>query len=333
MVASCEPRRETEADSREADGEGADGKEAARSTTAHSPSHAPSSSLAAFRAAMRLRDAHASATARLAATTVRARPAQEAARVLIELDRESRRALVTLRRRLRRRRATPRLEHTPPRLEHTPFLLEHTPPRLEHTPAASCALYAAHGCRHLPSRRATSRFFAATPPSGKRPRGADEGAAHPPDATPPAAMAWRAPRSPYGLLEEVLWHRPWALLLGCILLNQTSRAQVDPVLARLLARFPDAAHLAGASSEAAAMGEVEHILRPLGLQRLRAARVVCFSQEFLRGAWTKPEELPGVGKYGADAYRIFCCGEWKTTRPSDHALQWYCEWLQSTEED
>ena len=37
---------------------------------------------------------------------------------------------------------------------------------------------------------------------------------------------WRPPHSPFGLLEELLWDRPWRLLLCCILLNQTSRAQV-----------------------------------------------------------------------------------------------------------
>ena len=46
-----------------------------------------------------------------------------------------------------------------------------------------------------------------------------------PDA-PGAGAIWRPPRSPFGLLEELLWDRPWALLLSCILLNQTSRPQV-----------------------------------------------------------------------------------------------------------
>ena len=47
----------------------------------------------------------------------------------------------------------------------------------------------------------------------------------------PSWAPWRPPHSPYGLLEELLWDRPWRLLLCCILLNQTCRAQVDPVLA------------------------------------------------------------------------------------------------------
>lgn len=38
-----------------------------------------------------------------------------------------------------------------------------------------------------------------------------------------AEFPWRPPRSPFGLLEELFWDRPWALLLSCILLNQTTR--------------------------------------------------------------------------------------------------------------
>jgi len=72
-------------------------------------------------------------------------------------------------------------------------------------------------------RRVTSPYFKDRPPSG---------AVQP---TPPRALGatdaggranWRPPRSPYGLLEELLWDRPWALLLACILLNQTTRRQV-----------------------------------------------------------------------------------------------------------
>ena len=101
---------------------------------------------------------------------------------------------------------------------------------------------------------------------------------HPPAS--PTAGPWRPPRSPFGLLEELLWDRPWALLLCCILLNQTSRVQVDPVLCRLLRRAPDAAALA--SVEAA---ELEALLRPLGLHRRRAQTLLRFSRAFLAGSW------------------------------------------------
>ena len=80
------------------------------------------------------------------------------------------------------------------------------------------------------------------------------------------------------------------------------------------------------------MAQLVEMLRPLGLHRRRASSIVSFSKEFLRGEWKKPEDLPGVGKYGADAFRIFCRGEWEGVQPKDHALVWYCEWLKSTSE-
>lgn len=34
-------------------------------------------------------------------------------------------------------------------------------------------------------------------------------------------------------------------------------------------------------------------------------------EEYLTKDWVYPEELHGIGKYGNDSYRIFCCGvEW-----------------------
>ena len=137
---------------------------------------------------------------------------------------------------------------------------------------------------------------------------------------------WRPPHSPFGLLEELFWDRPWALLVCCILLNQTSRVQVDSVLSRLLAAWPDAAALASADAES-----VESILRPLGLHRRRARTLIRFSSEFLKGAWRTPEELPGIGEYAADAHAIFCEGRWREREPRDHALRWYIDWIRTTE--
>jgi len=190
-------------------------------------------------------------------------------------------------------------------------------------------------------RRVASRYFAADARSGHgtSQRGARDGC-HSPSSeralgslplslspaapSPPrqAAVAWRPPRSPFGLLEELFWDRPWALLLCCILLNQTTRRQVDPVLANLFAAYPDALALAAAEPET-----LEPLLRPLGLHRQRSRSIVAFSRAFAAGGWVRPEELPGVGKYGGDAHAIFCLGRYRETEPKDHALNWYCAWL------
>ena len=123
-----------------------------------------------------------------------------------------------------------------------------------------------------------------------------------------------------------MWDRPWRLLLCCILLNQTTRAQVDPVVARLLRAFPDAATMAAADPE-----RLEGILHPLGLHRRRTRTLISFSMAFLKGEWRQPIELPGIGQYGADAFAIFCEGRWREVEPHDHALRWYCDWLRALE--
>ena len=99
---------------------------------------------------------------------------------------------------------------------------------------------------------------------------------------------------------------------------------MDPVLARLLDAFPDAAALAAANVEL-----IEEILHPLGLHRRRARTLLVFSQAFLKGEWRRPDELPGIGRYGSDAHEIFCRGRWQDVDPQDHALRWYIDWVRT----
>lgn len=45
--------------------------------------------------------------------------------------------------------------------------------------------------------------------------------------SPPAQQAtWVPPASPFGLIEEQVYHNPWKLLLACMLLNRTTATQV-----------------------------------------------------------------------------------------------------------
>jgi hypothetical protein len=46
-----------------------------------------------------------------------------------------------------------------------------------------------------------------------------------PGAPDPRLCLWEPPASPYGLIEEELYHNPWKLLLACMLLNKTSGKQ------------------------------------------------------------------------------------------------------------
>ena len=51
------------------------------------------------------------------------------------------------------------------------------------------------------------------------------------------------------------------------------------------------------------------------------------SKEYLDKEWNEPIELFGIGKYGNDAWKIFCTSGWRDVKPKDHALSWYHDWL------
>eukprot|EP01084_Bolivina_argentea_P235814 396678_1 len=137
------------------------------------------------------------------------------------------------------------------------------------------------------------------------------------------------PLSPYGLLEELLWDDPWRLLLSCIMLNKTTRYQVDPVLDEFLRVFPTPEAVCDGSTDV-----LETIIRPLGLAK-RVQIIVRFSREFLEGDdWKNNSRvLHGVGQYACDAYEIFCRGGWKKGKlvPADDTLRMYMDWVRGTE--
>lgn len=56
-------------------------------------------------------------------------------------------------------------------------------------------------------------------------------------------------------------------------------------------------------------------------------------EEYVRKEWNSPEELHWIGKYAADAYKIFIERKWSDVQPNDHALNWWVEWMRGTEVD
>ena len=47
----------------------------------------------------------------------------------------------------------------------------------------------------------------------------------------------------------------------------------------------------------------------------------------IAGSKDNPTSLYGIGKYGSDAYYLFCTDEWEHVKPKDYALKLYQEWL------
>ena len=111
--------------------------------------------------------------------------------------------------------------------------------------------------------------------------------------------------------------------MSCLLLNQTTRKQVDKVIDHLFHRYPGPCSMAMARDE-----DLRSIVRPLGMFNRRTATLKRFSEEYMTKNWNTPIELYGCGKYADDTWHIFCKGEWRNISPDDHALNDYYGYLE-----
>ncbi|KAL8791733.1 MAG: hypothetical protein Q9195_005671 [Heterodermia aff. obscurata] len=203
----------------------------------------------------------------------------------------------------------------------------------------------------------TSPYFP-TPPRTPRPK-------RPPTSCIPFPPL-SAPR--FGLIQESLATDPFALLLATIFLNKTRGTVALPLFYQLLAKYPTPPALA-----AAAHSDIVSIFSTLGLQNQRARKVVQLAKAWVadppvkgrrwrrlgypspgdgrdikssegaigdedqRVAW-EVGNLPGVGRYAIDSWRIFCRdrlrgnsdeeeeGEWTRVLPLDKELRAYLRW-------
>ena len=111
----------------------------------------------------------------------------------------------------------------------------------------------------------------------------------------------------------------WQHMVGVICLNQTGRKQVKSVLPNFFKRWPTHDALLYATRN-----EIEEVIAPLGMRRVRAERLYRMSEQF--GDWDGNDatELYGIGKYGSDIYRLF----YKKELPEDvgdHELKRYID--------
>ena len=100
----------------------------------------------------------------------------------------------------------------------------------------------------------------------------------------------------------------WQHMVGVICLNQVNRKQTKPVLTEFFKRWTTHGSLLHATRD-----QIEKVLKPLGMQRVRAQRLYRMSEQF--GDWDGEDatELYGIGKYGSDSYQIF----YKNNIPND----------------
>jgi hypothetical protein len=156
--------------------------------------------------------------------------------------------------------------------------------------------------------------------------------------------------SPFGFLEELFRDNPWRLLLSTIMLNRTTRIQVDVVLYEFLQKWPDATSASNGNEM-----DIATVIRPMGMVHRRARGIIRFSKEWLellsrkrgneasrnsiamgsgREAFLLTREevtsLYYCGDYAYDAYRIFTQGKLDAVT-TDHALQTYVDFHRGLE--
>ena len=183
-----------------------------------------------------------------------------------------------------------------------------------------------------------SRFFAKS--ASKKPKASDKVSCIP---FPPLHS------TSFGLVQERLCHDPFRLLIAVIFLNKTRGSVALPVFYQLMDRYPTPADLAAAKKE-----DVVKIIQHLGLQNQRAKKCINLAKTWLErppekgkryrvlhypkrddGKDVRPDEivseedervaweigqLPGIGVYAIDSWRIFCRDELRglpSTLPKD----------------
>ena len=112
---------------------------------------------------------------------------------------------------------------------------------------------------------------------------------------------------------------PWQHMVGVIMLNLTGRKQVKKVLPKFLSRWPNPESLLYATST-----QIEDVIEPLGMKKVRAERLYRMSEQFRDWDGDDATELYGIGKYGSDSYRLF----FKKELPEDvgdHELRRYVD--------
>ncbi len=130
--------------------------------------------------------------------------------------------------------------------------------------------------------------------------------------------------SPLRLFQERYAHDPWKLLCCTICLNLCSGRSLESIHERLFSLWGTPTEMALADAI-----DLETLLSPLGLQRRRAKSLIRMSTAYAF-LWDgcNPDDLPGIGKYGSDSYRIFVRGE-LCIPVEDKELRKYLEWTRN----
>lgn len=127
--------------------------------------------------------------------------------------------------------------------------------------------------------------------------------------------------SPFGLIQEQLFPNEWLILVSCMLLNCTSRKQVQRIMPEFIRLWSTPEDFTHADKRV-----VQDVIRGLGFASRRSANLFKMTEAYLKREWKHASELSGIGQYAARAWEIFCKGDLGTEPPVDHALVKYWSW-------
>ena len=120
------------------------------------------------------------------------------------------------------------------------------------------------------------------------------------------------------LIQEDYVNDPWKMLVCCILLNKTNNKQVRPILSSVFELIPDPMSTIGCDPKVLAA-----VIKTTGFQNVKASRIIKLSEKWING-FKDVSELPGIGRYGKDSWKIFIEGGVDTI-PTDKKLLAYLE--------
>jgi methyl-CpG-binding domain protein 4 len=124
----------------------------------------------------------------------------------------------------------------------------------------------------------------------------------------------------YDIIQETYSNDPWKVLICCILLNQTNNKQVRPLIEEFFLKWPDPFSVSVERKES-----ISDFIKSTGFQNVKAQRILGLSNEWLKGN-RDPENLPGIGDYAREAWRIFIDNDVNFT-PKDKKLKMYIDSL------
>lgn len=128
------------------------------------------------------------------------------------------------------------------------------------------------------------------------------------------------PQSPHYVIEEEFSSNPWALLVATIFLTKTSGKMARTYMKSFFEEYPTPYHVLNHPP-----ATFERFFETLGLKK-RGHMIWKLSYQFVSAKWRRASDLCGIGKYGEDAYRIFCLGH-TDVDPDDRYLRLYLDWL------